>query len=70
MKLREKSENLRSTGMEGRACGGNGADGRQIELGHDGSKNRRRKKIEAFDAAISVRHFRFVEFQLKLLLQR
>lgn len=68
MKLGEECENLRSTGMEGRTCGSNGADGKQIEHGHDGSKNRKRKEIEAFDAAIFVRHLHFFEFRLKLLL--
>lgn len=60
MEIREKIEKLRSTGMEGRAGGSNGADRRQIELGHDGSKDSRRKAIEAFHAAILVRHFRLV----------
>lgn len=62
MKTGEKIENLRSTGMEGPACGGNGANGRQIELSHDGSKDSRRQEIEASHAAISVRHFLSVQF--------
>lgn len=60
MEIGEKSENLRSTGMESPAGGGNGADGRQIELGHDGSEDSRRQEIEAFHAAILVRHFRLL----------
>lgn len=67
MKSGEKVENLRSTRMEGPACGGKGADGRQIEVSHDCSKDSRRQEIEAFDAAISVRHILCVQFEFKLL---
>lgn len=67
MKSGEKIENLGSTRMEDPACGGKGADGRQIEFSHDCSKDSRRQEIEAFDAAISVRHILSVQFQIKFL---
>lgn len=63
MEGREEGKDMRGTSSAGLACGSDGADGRNVELRHDGGQNRRRQLIQAIDAR-SLLHHHQIPFSL------
>lgn len=60
VEIGKESEDVRSARVEGGACGGNGANRRDIELREDSGEKSRRKLIEAHHHVVVLhfRHFR------------